>query len=68
MSWMCRECHNTFDEPRVCVETHGFLNGPYERFEECPWCGSCDFDDEFIVQHEIEYDAELEAYLEEVAI
>lgn len=62
MSFMCRECHNTFDEPRACVETHGFLSGPYERFEECPWCGSCDFDDEFNVQRELERE------LEEVAV
>lgn len=46
MSWFqykCRECGCEFDEPHRYVERHGFTHGPFEKWSECPHCGSCDY-------------------------
>lgn len=56
--YKCRECGCAFEEPRRWVERHGFTYGPFEEWSVCPYCGSCDYDDEDIVNREI---ADLEA-------
>ena len=56
----CRECGAEFDEPYRYVETHGFTYGPFEHFSECPYCGSGDFDESYIVEREAELAAEEE--------
>ena len=48
----CRECGCEFDEPHVYYERHGFTHGPFERGSECPHCGSCDYDDAYVVEAE----------------
>ena len=48
----CRECGCEFDEPYVYYERHGFTHGPFERWSECPHCGSCDYDDAYVVEAE----------------
>lgn len=50
--YKCRECGCEFDEPHTTVERHGFTHGPFERFAECPNCGSCDYDDAYRVAQE----------------
>ena len=55
MSWFqykCREGGCEFDEPHVYYERHGFTHGPFERWSECPHCGSCDYDDAYVVEAE----------------
>lgn len=37
--YYCTECEHTFDEPHEYFETHGFKNGPFERWSVCPFCG-----------------------------
>ena len=64
MSWSqykCRECGCEFDAPHTYVKRHGFTHGPFERWRECPHCGSCDFDDASIVEQEEARRAEFEA-------
>lgn len=63
--YKCRECGCEFDEPYTYVERHGFTHGPFERFSECPNCGSCDYDDAYIVEREETLEAEAEAAGEE---
>lgn len=58
--YKCRECGCEFNEPFTYVERHGFTHGPFEKFRECPCCGSCDFDDAYIVETEEAYQAEAE--------
>lgn len=53
-TWKCRECGAEFDEPHCYVERHGFTHGPFEHFSECPYCGSGDFDESYIVEREEE--------------
>ena len=48
----CRECGCEFDKPFTYVERHGFTHGPFERWGECPHCGSCDYGDAYIVERE----------------
>ena len=48
----CRECGCEFNEPHTYVERHGFTSGPFEHWSECPQCGSCDYDDAYIVERE----------------
>ena len=48
----CRECGCEFDEPHTYVERHGFTHGPFEKWSECPQCGSCDYADAYIVETE----------------
>ena len=64
--YKCRECGCEFDEPYTYVERHGFTYGPFEKFSECPNCGSCDYDDAYIVEREEALEAEAEAELKEV--
>ena len=54
----CRECGCEFDEPHTYEERHGFAHGPFEKFSECPHCGSCDYDDAYVVEREEEEDNE----------
>lgn len=58
--YMCRECGCEFDEPHITVERHGFTHGPFEHFAECPNCGSCDYDDAYRVEQELEEEEELD--------
>lgn len=62
MSWFqykCRECGEEFDEPHRWVERHGFTYGPFEHWSACPYCGSCDYDESYIVEREEEIRREL---------
>ena len=52
MTYKCRECGEEFDEPHCWVEMHGFTWGPGEQWSECPHCGSCDYDELYIVEAE----------------
>ena len=54
MTYKCRECGEEFDEPYCWVEMHGFTWGPGEHWSACPHCGSCDYDDFYIVEAELE--------------
>ena len=65
----CRECGCEFDKPFTYVERHGFTYGPFERWGECPHCGSCDYGDAYIVAQEEEaaYERELAEEDEEVS-
>ena len=56
--YKCRECGYEFDEPHVYYESHGFTNGPSERWSECPHCGSCDYGDTYVVEQELEAEEE----------
>lgn len=38
-NYVCLDCEQTFDEPKVYVEMHGFTYGPGEQIAICPWCG-----------------------------
>lgn len=60
--YKCRECGEYFDEPHCWVERHGFTYGPFEHWSACPCCGSCDYDEAYIVEREEE---EEEADLED---
>lgn len=37
--YICHNCGEIFDEPRVYYEHHGFTDGLYERQSCCPCCG-----------------------------
>ena len=50
--YKCRECGCEFDEPYHWVERHGFIYGPMEHWSACPYCGSCDYGDAYIVAQE----------------
>lgn len=52
MKYKCRDCGEEFDFPEEYVETHGFTDGPYEHWSECPFCKSPDFDYTEIVLEE----------------
>ena len=56
--YKCRECGEYFDEPHCWVERHGFTYGPFEHWSACPYCGSCDYDEAYIVEREEEADLE----------
>lgn len=53
-TYKCRECGEYFDEPHRWVERHGFDYGPFEHWSACPYCGSCDYDEAYIVEREEE--------------
>ena len=57
-SYKCRECGEYFDEPHCWVERHGFTYGPFEHWSACPYCGSCDYDEAYVVEREEEADLE----------
>ena len=44
-SYVCLNCEQTFDDPMVHIEMHGFTYGPGEKLYLCPFCGSEDFID-----------------------
>lgn len=37
--YVCVDCGKLFEEPKECVETHGFKAPPYETWYGCPHCG-----------------------------
>ena len=37
---------------------HGFTYGPGEHWSACPYCGSCGYDEAYIVEREEEADLE----------
>ena len=37
--YICRDCGETFDEPKHYTERHGLETGPYEGLTCCPFCG-----------------------------
>ena len=37
--WICLDCRETFEKPRLYVETHGLSTPPYEEKMGCPYCG-----------------------------
>ena len=39
MTWICIECNEVFDEPKVYTDSHGLDNPPYEMYSACPYCG-----------------------------
>lgn len=43
MIYICKDCYNTFEEPYVYEERHGFTHGPFEKWYVCPYCGSSDY-------------------------
>lgn len=55
--YKCRECGAEFDEPHRWVERHGFTHGPFEHWSACPYCDSCDYDDAYRVEAELEAEA-----------
>ena len=53
--FICVECQNVFDEPKIIEENHGLDAPPYEYFSVCPYCGGafteayrCDYCGDFI--------------------
>ena len=50
--YKCRDCGAEFDEPYVYYERHGFTYGSFEKWSECPHCGSCDYDYAHVVERE----------------
>lgn len=64
--YRCRDCGEYFDEPHRYWETHGFTDGRYESWSECPYCGSPDYDFSYRVDQELAELAELEIDDEEV--
>ena len=57
-TYKCRECGCEFDEPHVYYERHGFTYGLFEHWSVCPCCGSCDYDESYIVERELAEEAE----------
>ena len=39
-TYTCLDCGAEFDTPAAHFETHGFSEGPYERWSVCPYCAS----------------------------
>ena len=37
--FVCLECGEVFEEPRVWTEHHGLDYGPFETRSGCPYCG-----------------------------
>ena len=37
---------------------HGFTYGPGEHWSACPYCGSCDYDEAYVVEREEAADLE----------
>ena len=67
-NYKCRECGEYFDEPHCWVEMHGFTWGPGEHWSACPHCGSCDYDEAYVVEREEEADLEDDAAWPEVEV
>lgn len=38
-TYICRDCGETFDEPKHYTERHGLETGPFEKLSCCPFCG-----------------------------
>lgn len=59
--FICLDCGEIFEEPKIFTETHGLDSPPYEKLYGCPECGGnfteafeCDvcgeyIDDEYII-------------------
>lgn len=43
--YKCNECKNTFSEPDIITETHGFKNPPFDKRNVCPFCGSDSYEE-----------------------
>lgn len=41
--YICEDCGNTFEHPKLIQETHGLECGPYEKWNVCPHCNSSAF-------------------------
>ena len=37
--FICFECSQVFDEPKIWTEEHGLDTPPYETYSACPRCG-----------------------------
>lgn len=56
--YKCRCCLRIFEEPHVYYESHGFTSGPFEEWSVCPYCGEPDWDDEDVVDRELDQEDE----------
>ena len=46
VTYICRDCGEIFDEPRIIYETHGEIDHrAHETFYVCPRCGEGDFEE-----------------------
>ena len=62
--FICLDCGEIFEKPKIFTETHGLDSPPYEKFYGCPECGGsfaktfeCDIcgnyiEDEYIITDE----------------
>ena len=50
--YKCRDCGEYFDKPYRRVERHGFQHGPFEEWDECPFCGGVNYAEFYIVEAE----------------
>ena len=57
-NYKCRECGEYFDEPHCWGEMPGFPRGRGAPWSACPYCGSCDYDEAYVVEREEEADLE----------
>lgn len=39
MSYICLDCEEIFEKPKLYIETHNLDTPPYEEFYLCPYCG-----------------------------
>lgn len=37
--YICFDCGEEFDTPKLYIETHGLDSPPYEKVRGCPVCG-----------------------------
>lgn len=37
--FICCDCENVFDEPKIFIQRHGLDTPPYEQYAGCPYCG-----------------------------
>lgn len=58
--FICNECGEIFDEPKIVRETHGLDCPPYEEIAVCPCCEDTDFCEAKKCERCGEYFAELD--------
>ena len=46
MSYLCNNCGERFEEPKVAYERHGLDYPPFEKIFVCPYCGINDYDED----------------------
>ena len=39
MAYICLDCNETFNVPKLYVETYGLDTPPYKEYYACPFCG-----------------------------